>query len=137
MNALYLKYFAGVRWVELTLSVAVTIIGDLQLTVQGGGKIDQNAVLKALGLGAGVAWAYLRIPKDKSASAPVEPATAPDGTSLPPGVDATGPADDAHVDVVEKVITGVMPPTLAAAAPELAGNIAKELGRVLKRGIRF
>jgi hypothetical protein len=40
-------------------------------------------------------------------------------------------------DVVETAISSILPPIVAAAAPDLAKNITKELGRVLKRGIRL
>ena len=50
--------------------------------------------------------------------------------------DTTGPADDVAHEVVTEVISGVLGP-VGAAAPKLASNIADELARVLKRGIKL
>lgn len=86
--------------------------------------------MKALSLGAGVAWAYLRMPK----AGEDDPLTSVD--VLPPGVDETGPAHDVSADAVTAAISGALGP-IGAAAPDLAVNITKELGRVLKRGIRL
>ena len=132
MNELYLKYFAGVRWVELALAFGAAVLGDLQLTVHAGGKVDQQATLKAVGVGAGIAWAYLRMPKDPGKeSAPV----LVEGTTLPEGIDATGPADDVAAEVVHEALTKVLAPSLGPAAENVAGNVVKEIGRVVKRGI--
>lgn len=132
MANLFDTYFTGVRWVELALAFGVAVLGDLQLTLQSGGRIDQQSLLKSLGLGLGVAWAYLRMPKDLGAVQDVFV----DG-ELPAGADATGPADDVAEDRVVQVVASALPPMVAAAAPELAGNIVREVGRVLRRGIRF
>lgn len=131
MNNLYQTYFVGVRWVELALAFGLAVLGDLQLTVQGGGQVNQQTVLKSVGIGAGVAWAYLRMPKDGKPAPPV----VVDG--LPPGVDETGPAHDVEPSAVERAVTAVLPPAVVAMAPDLPGNIVKEMGRVLKRGIRL
>ena len=137
-NDFYVKYFANVRWTELLLAVGVAALGKLQMSVQGGGKVDQHAVIEALSVGAGVGWAFLRVPKqppteDGIATGP--PAASVDG--LPVGVDSTGPAHDVGHDVVTEAISGALPPALVAVAPDLASNITKELGRVLRRGIRW
>ena len=145
MNELWNKYFAGVRWPELILAVAVAVLGKLQMDVQGGKSIDQHAIMEALSVGASVGWAYLRMPKNPDPEAQSETILHSGGTisnsggegELPPGVDDTGPKDDVHADAVTKVISSVLPPALSAVAPDLAGNITKELGRVLKRGIRW
>lgn len=131
MNALYLKYFANVRWVELIMAFGIAVLGDLQLTVQGGGKLDQQSVIKAVGIGAGVAWAYLRMPKEpaKAAEASV------DGIALPEGIDATGPADDVAAEIVQEALQALLLPSVGAAAPSIAQNATRELGRVIKRGI--
>lgn len=136
-NDFYVKYFANVRWMELLFVVISAISGKLLLTVQNGGKLDQHALLEALGVGAGVGWAFLRVPK----SAPTEdgiatgaPAVSVEG--LPAGVDATGPAHDVGHDVVTEVISKALGP-VSALAPDMASNITAELGRVLRRGIRW
>lgn len=135
---LYQTYFAKVRWVELLLSVGVAVLGDLQVTVASGGKINQESLLKAGGVGLAVGWAYLRMPKaqEESEETDTDFASLPPG-SLPAGVDATGPSHDVASDVVETAIKSAIPPLVSAAAPELAGNITKELGRVLRRGIKW
>ena len=132
MNDLYLKYFANVRWVELLLSVGVAVLGDLQVTIGTGGKVDKESLLKAAGVGLAVGWAYLRVPK-----APVSSPRLPSSASLPDGVDDTGPADDVEPSVLESAIAAALPPGVGAVVPDLAGNIAKEVGRVLRRGIRL
>lgn len=132
MNDLYLKYFANVRWTELILAVGVAALGKLQLTVQGGGKLDQQSLIEAATVGLAMGLAYLRMPKDSSPEA-IPPAIVGD---LPPGVDATGPAHDVSADVATAAVQAALGP-VGAAAPDLAGNIVKELGRVLKRGIRL
>jgi hypothetical protein len=138
MKNLYDTYFANVRWVELLLAVGVAVLGDLQVTIATGGKLDQEALLKAGGVGLAVGWAYLRMPKvpTESEAPEIDLAGLTPG-SLPDGVDATGPAHDVKPDAVEAAISSILPPIVAAAAPDLAKNITKELGRVLKRGIRF
>ena len=123
MNDLYLKYFANVRWTELILAFGVAVLGDLQLSVQGGGKVTQEAILKALGVGAGVAWAYLRIPKVATPGDTAPPVVADNSGAVVP---------DTHPDVVTEVIESVLPTMLKAAAPDLAKNITAELGRTLK-----
>jgi hypothetical protein len=138
MKNLYDTYFANVRWVELLLAVGVAVLGDLQVAIATGGKLDQEALLKAAGVGLAVGWAYLRMPKVPTESEDPEidfGSLAPG--SLPDGVDATGPAHDVKPDAVEAAISSILPPIVAAAAPDLARNITKELGRVLKRGIRL
>jgi hypothetical protein len=138
MNDLYLKYFANVRWVEMLLAVGIAILGDLQVAVASGGKITQEALLKAGGVGLAVGWAYLRMPKSEvETEAPEIDFGSLTPGSLPDGVDATGPAHDVKPDAVEAAISSILPPIVAAAAPDLARNITKELGRVLKRGIRL
>lgn len=138
MNTLYKTYFANVRWVELLLAVGVAVLGDLQVTVSSGGKINQESLLKAGGVGLAVGWAYLRMPKAEreSASEDIDFGAMAPG-SLPAGVDATGPAHDVAADVVEEAISGLLPPVVAKAAPDLAKNIVGELGRVLRRGIKW
>jgi hypothetical protein len=138
MNSLYQTYFANVRWVELLLAVGVAVLGDLQVTVTTGGKLDSEALLKAAGVGLAVGWAYLRMPKahEEVEPADIDFAALPSG-SLPEGIDATGPAHDVKPDVVEAAISSILPPIVAAAAPDLAKNVTKELGRVLRRGIKW
>jgi hypothetical protein len=130
MNELYLKYFANVRWTELALAIGVATLGKLQLTVQGGGKLDQHAVIEAATVGLSVGWAYLRMPKGQADAPSVQV------DDLPPGVDATGPAHDVPAEVATAAVESVLGP-VGAAAPELAGNIVNELRRVLKRGIKW
>jgi hypothetical protein len=138
MKNLYDTYFANVRWVELLLAVGIAILGDLQVAVASGGKMDQEALLKAGGVGLAVGWAYLRMPKaEVEAESPEIDFGSLTPGSLPDGVDATGPAHDVKPDAVEAAISSILPPIVAAAAPDLARNITKELGRVLKRGIRL
>lgn len=60
-----------------------------------------------------------------------------DGTSLPQGVDDTGPADDIHPDVIKDAVSAILAPAAGGLAPVLAGNVVDELRRVLKRGIRL
>jgi hypothetical protein len=139
MNSLYQTYFANVRWVELLLAVGVAVLGDLQVTVTTGGKLDSEALLKAAGVGLAVGWAYLRMPKApdaESEAADIDFAALSPG-ALPEGIDATGPAHDVKPDVVEAAISSILPPIVAAAAPDLAKNVTKELGRVLRRGIKW
>jgi hypothetical protein len=135
----YQIYFANVRWVELLLAVGVAVLGDLQVTIGTGGKINQESLLKAATVGLAVGWAYLRMPKVSDAESE-EPdtdfANLPSG-SLPAGVDATGPSHDVAADIVESAISGLLPPIVAKAAPDLAKNIVGELGRVLRRGIKL
>jgi hypothetical protein len=135
---LYQTYFANVRWVEFFLAVGMTILGKLQLTVQNGGKIDQRATIEALCAGGAVAWAFLRVPKSKDEvrEEGVDFGSLTPG-SLPAGVDATGPSHDVAADVIEDAISGLLPPIVAKAAPDLAKNIVGELGRVLRRGIKL
>jgi hypothetical protein len=57
------KYFTNVRWVELGLSMVVAVLTDLQLAVQLGETLTRERLLKSLGVGLGVGWAYLRVPK--------------------------------------------------------------------------
>ncbi len=130
MKSLYGKYFSGVRWVELALVMGIATLADLQLKVQAGIKLDQSAFIESglKGLGAGLI--YLRVPKGSEEPAPV----AVDG--LPPGVDATGPADDIPATVAEAAVKAALGP-IGAAAPDLAGDIVAEMGRVLRRGIRL
>lgn len=138
MKNLYDTYFANVRWVELLLAVGVAVLGDLQVTLGTGGKINQDSLLKAAGVGLAVGWAYLRMPKNPTdAESPEIDFGSLTPGSLPEGVDATGPAHDVKPDAVEAAISSILPPIVAAAAPDLARNITKELGRVLKRGIRL
>lgn len=135
MKNLYTTYFAGVRWVELALAFGAAVLGDLQLTVHAGGKVDQQATLKAVGVGAGIAWAYLRMPKDPGKEPTSE---APEGSSsLPPGVDNTGPAHDVSADVLTDAATAILTPVVGPAAPILAENVVKEIGRVTHRGIKW
>jgi len=66
----------------------------------------------------------------------------PGGSKAPPAAlpgqaDETGPADDVEPSIVEAAINAALPPAVGAVAPELAGNIAKEVGRVLRRGIKL
>jgi hypothetical protein len=66
----------------------------------------------------------------------------PGGSKAPPAAlpgqaDETGPADDVEPSIVEAAINAALPPAVGAVAPELAGNIAKEIGRVLRRGIKL
>lgn len=141
MNDLYLKYFANVRWTELILAVGVAALGKLQMTVQGGGKLDQHALIEAATVGLGVGWAYLRMPKGQADNTPPQVLSAdlPPQTlvaGLPPGVDATGPAHDVTAEIATAAVQTALGP-IGAAAPDLASNIVKELGRVLKRGIRL
>lgn len=120
---------SGTRWFELALVVAVAVLGNLQMKIQSAGKIDQHAWIEASLTGVGAALVYLRAPKATEPSAP-----STDG--LPPGVDATGPQDDIPAQVAEAAVKAALGP-IGAAAPELAGNVVKEIGRVLKRGIRL
>lgn len=133
MNAFYIKYFANVRWVELILAFAVAVITNLQLSINAGSKLDQATVIKALGVGAGVAWAYLRMPKEPAKA----PETSVEGTTLPEGIDATGPADDVAAEVVQEALQALLLPSVGAAAPTIATNATKELARVIKRGIKW
>ena len=143
MKNLYLKYFAGVRWVELIMAVAISVLSDIQTEIAlSGGAITQPVLLKALANGGKVAWAYLRMPKVESPTQPSgEPVEGSWGSTgaigeLPPGVDASGPHHDVAAEIVTQVISDKLGP-IAAAAPELAKNITDELGRVLHRGIKF
>lgn len=136
MNKLYDTYFANVRWVELLLAVGVAVLGDLQITVASGGKITQETLLKAASVGLAVGWAYLRMPKAEATDNDIDFGALSPG-SLPAGVDATGPSHDVAHEAVESAISAVMPPIVSAAAPELASNITKELGRILRRGIKW
>lgn len=133
MKELYDKYLAGVRWVELILAFGMAVMADLQMHVGTGGKVTQETLLKALGVGVGVAWAYLRMPK----SAPATQDTEPTSEGLPPGVDSTGPGHDVAAEIAQKAIETVLPPMVTSTFPELSGNITSELKRVLKRGIKW
>lgn len=120
---------SGTRWFELALVVAVAVLSNLQMKAHSNAKLDTNAWIEASLTGLGAALVYLRAPK---ATEPLAPST--DG--LPEGVDATGPQDDIPAQVAEAAVKAALGP-VGAAAPELAGNIVAELGRVLRRGIRL
>ena len=137
MKNIYQTYFANVRWVELLLAAGMAILGKLQLTIQDGGKIDQGALLEALGAGVAIAWAYLRMPKAPDATRAIITPVSDGDVALPEGIDATGPSHDVAADIVEEAISGLLPPVVAKAAPDLAKNIVGELGRVLRRGIKW
>lgn len=120
---------SGTRWFELALVVAVAVLGNLQMRAQGGGKLDSQAWIEASLTGLGAALVYMRAPKATEALVP-----STDG--LPEGVDATGPQHDVPAHIVEATVKAALGP-VGAAAPELAGNVVKEIGRVLNRGIRL
>ncbi len=120
---------SGTRWFELALVVAVAVLGNLQMKVQGSGKLDSHAWIEASLTGLGAALVYLRAPKATETAAPSV-------GGLPEGVDATGPQDDIPAHIAEAAVKAALGP-VGAAAPELAGNVVKEIGRVLKRGIRL
>ena len=106
----------------LLILVVVGIAALTTLTAMG------KPVPDVLSLTVGSALAGLlglSVPGGKS-STPVAPGQA----------DETGPADDVAHEVVTEVISGVLGP-VGAAAPKLAANIADELARVLKRGIKL
>lgn len=132
-NDLWKRYFANVRWTELVLAFVAAVVGAMQAETATGAKLDRDTVLKAIGVGVSVVWAYLRVPKQESDPAPIADL---DESSLPPGVDRTGPAHDIAADIVVGVIEKQLGP-ISAAAPELAGNIVGEFKRVFKRGIKW
>ena len=126
MNDLYMKYFAGVRWVELALAFGVAVLSDLQLTVASGVPLNQPVVVKALAHGASVAWAYLREPKtpDPEAAIPAQQLT--EGAPTVP---------DVAGEIVHAVVVKALGPM--AAVPDLAENIVKELARMPHWRIRL
>jgi hypothetical protein len=139
VNNLYQTYFARVRWVELAWGALAAFFGKLQLSANTGKPLNSDAYLEAAGVSVMFVIAFLRVPKApdaESEAADIDFAALPPG-SLPDGIDATGPAHDVKPDAVEAAISSILPPIVAAAAPDLAKNITQELGRVLKRGIRF
>lgn len=116
------NYSGALNATGLLILVAVCVAAITTLTALGKPVPD---ILSMTATGALAGLLGLSVPG--SNKAPVAPGQA----------DETGPADDVEPDVVTEAVSAVLPPAIVAMAPDLPSNIVKEVGRVLKRGIRL
>lgn len=116
------NYTGALNATGLLILVAVCVAAITTLTVLGKPVPD---ILSLTATGALTGLLGLSIPG--GSKPPVAPGQA----------DETGPADDVEPDVVEQVVSAALPQAVVAMAPDLPGNIVKEVGRVLRRGIRL
>ncbi len=117
------NYSGALNATGLLILVAVCVAAITTLTALGKPVPD---ILSMTATGALAGLLGLSVPGGGK-PAPVAPGQA----------DETGPADDVEPDVVAQVVSAALPPAVVAMAPDLPANIVKEVGRVLRRGIRL